>query len=70
MNKILATIFALVIMVSTAYAHKDIKVGDHVVIHATKKDNKLVAATVQVGMGKMAGMRMDAKSSSAATQPQ
>ena len=117
MKKILATLFALVIMVSSAYAHngmehvmgtvasitdnsvtvtttdgktqtvtttadtkyskmdatialKDIKVGDHVVIHATKKDNKLIAATVQVGMGKMAGMKMDAKSSSAATQPQ
>jgi hypothetical protein len=53
-----------------AIALKDIKVGDHVVIHATKKDNKLIAATVQVGMGKMAGMKMDAKSSSAATQPQ
>jgi Cu/Ag efflux protein CusF len=51
-------------------ALKDIKVGDHVVIHATKKDNKLIAATVQVGMGKMAGMKMDGKSSSAATQPQ
>jgi opacity protein-like surface antigen len=117
MKKILATLFALVIMVSSAYAHngmehvmgtvasitddsitvttkdgktqtvaataetkyskmdaaiafKDIKVGDHVVIHATKKDNKLIAATVQVGMGKMAGMKMDAKSTSAATQPQ
>jgi hypothetical protein len=43
-------------------ALKDIKVGDHVVIHATKKDNKLIAATVQVGMGKMAGMKMDSKS--------
>ena len=117
MKKILATLFAPVIMVSSAYAHngmehvmgtvasitddsitvttkdgktqtvaataetkyskmntaialKDIKVGDHLVIHATKKDNKLVAATVEVGMGKMAGMRMDAKSSGAATQPQ
>jgi hypothetical protein len=117
MKKILATLFALVLMVSSAYAHngmehvmgtvasitddsitvttkdgkaqtvaatgetkyskmdaaialKDIKVGDHVVIHATKKDNKLIAATVQVGMGKMAGMKMDAKSSSAVTQPQ
>jgi hypothetical protein len=50
-------------------ALKDIKVGDHVVIHATKKDNKLIAATVQVGMGKMAGMKMDGKSSSASPQP-
>jgi hypothetical protein len=42
-----------------AIALKDLKVGDHVVIHATKKDGKLIAATVQVGMGKMAGMKMD-----------
>ena len=48
---------------------KDIKVGDHVVIHATKKDNKLIAATVQVGMGKKAGMKMDGKNSNASTQP-
>jgi hypothetical protein len=53
-----------------AIALKDIKVGDHVVIHATKKDNKLIAATVQVGMGQMAGMKVDSKSSGAATQPQ
>jgi hypothetical protein len=32
---------------------KDIKVGDYVVIHTTKKDGKLIAATVQVGMGSM-----------------
>jgi hypothetical protein len=32
---------------------KDIKVGDRVVIHTTKKDGKLIAATVQVGMGSM-----------------
>ena len=116
MKKVLATLFTLVLMVSSAYAHngmehvmgtvasvtdnsiavtttdgktqtvtatadtkytkmdtaialKDIKVGDHVVIHATKKDNKLIAATVQVGMGKMAGMKMDGKSSSASPQP-
>ena len=114
MKKVLATLFLLVLMVSSAYAHngmehvmgtvasitdnsimvtttngktqtvtttadtkyskmdtaialKDIKVGDHVVIHATKKDGKLIAATVQVGMGKMAGMKMD--SSSASPQP-
>jgi Domain of unknown function (DUF5666) len=47
---------------------KDIKVGDHVVIHATKKDGKLIAATVQVGMGKMAGMKMDSKGSSPSPQ--
>src|SRR6266567_6445954 len=116
MKKVFATLFALVLMVSSAYAHngmehvmgtvasitdnsitvtttdgktqtvtttadtkyskmnaaialKDIKVGDHVVIHATKKDNKLIAATVQVGMGKMAGMKMDGKTSSASPQP-
>jgi len=111
MKKLLATLFTLVLMVSSAYAHngmehvmgtvasitdnsvtvttsdgktqivattadtkytkmntaialKDIKVGDHVVIHATKKDGKLLAATVQVGMGKMAGMKMDSSPSS------
>jgi Domain of unknown function (DUF5666) len=116
MKKVLATLFALVLMVSSAYAHngmehvmgivagitgtsitvtttdgktqtvtatadtkyskmdaaialKDIKVGDHVVIHATKKDDKLIAATVQVGMGKMAGMKMDGGGSSASPQP-
>jgi ribosomal protein S17 len=50
-------------------ALNDIKVGDHVVIHATKKDNKLVAATVKVGMENMPGMKMDGKSSSASPQP-
>jgi hypothetical protein len=116
MKKLLATLFALVLMVSSAFAHngmehvmgtvasitdnsitvtttdgktqtvtttadtkyskmnaaialKDIKVGDHVVIHATKKNDKLIAATVQVGMGKMAGMKMDGKSSGASQQP-
>jgi hypothetical protein len=37
----------------TAIALKDIKVGDHVVIHATKKADQLVAATVKIGMGDM-----------------
>jgi len=116
MKKLLATLFTVVLMVSSAYAHdgmehvmgtvasitdnsitvtttdgktqtvtatsdtkyskmgaaialKDIKVGDHVVIHASKKNDKLIAATVQVGMGKMAGMKMDGKSSSASPQP-
>ena len=41
-----------------AIAMKDIKVGDHVVIQATKKDGKLIAATVQVDMGNMPGMKM------------
>jgi Domain of unknown function (DUF5666) len=54
---------------NAAIALKDVKVGDHVVIHATKKDNKPIAATVQVGMGKMAGMKMDGNSSSASPQP-
>ena len=54
---------------NAAIALKDIKVGDHVVIHATKKDNKLIAATVQVGMGKMAGMKMNGKTSSPSPQP-
>jgi hypothetical protein len=45
-----------------------IKVADHVAIHAAKKDNKLIATTVQVGMGKMAGLRMEV-SSSASPQP-
>src|SRR6266851_4722376 len=116
MKKAFATLFALVLMVSSAYAHngmehlmgtvagitdnsitvtttdgksqtvattadtkytkmdaaialKDVKVGDHVVIHASKKNDKLIAATVQVGMGKMEGMKMDGKSSSASPQP-
>jgi len=46
-----------------------VKVGDHVVIHASKKNDNLIAATVQVGMGKMAGMKMDGNSSSASPQP-
>jgi hypothetical protein len=116
MKKLLATLFTVVLTVSSAYAHnglehvmgtvasitdnsitvtttdgktqtvtatsdtkyskmdavvalKDIKVGDHVVIHATKKDNKLIVATVQVGMGKMAGMKMNGTNSGASTQP-
>ncbi|HTF71905.1 MAG TPA: DUF5666 domain-containing protein [Edaphobacter sp.] len=48
----------------TVIALKDLKVGDHVVIHATKKDGKLLAATVQVGMGRMAGMKMNGSSPS------
>ncbi len=42
---------------TTTVALKDIKVGDHIVIHATKKDNQLTAAEVKVGaMGSMKGM--------------
>lgn len=39
---------------------KDIKVGDHVVIHATKKGDQLIAVTVKVGMDMkgMGGMKM------------
>jgi len=42
---------------------KDIKVGDHIVIHAAKKEGKLVAAEVKVGAMKgmhnnMPGMDM------------
>jgi len=43
-----------------AISAKDIKVGDHVVIHASKKDGKLVAAEVKVGaVGSMKGMHGD-----------
>lgn len=45
---------------------KDIKVGDHIVVHATKKGDQLIAAEVKVsamkmnGMpGDMSGMKMD-----------
>jgi hypothetical protein len=54
-------------------AAKDIKVGDHVVIHATKKGDQLTAAEVKVGamkmtgmQGEMRGMKMD---SNAGTTP-
>ena len=48
-------------------AIKDIKVGDHVVIHATKKGEQLIASEVKVGAmtgmtgmsGDMKGMKMD-----------
>lgn len=40
----------------TAQANlKDVKVGDHVVVNATKKDNQLVA--VEVKLGSMDGMK-------------
>lgn len=45
---------------------KDIKVGDHVVIHATKKGAQFTAAEIKVGTmkmksmsGDMSGMKMD-----------
>lgn len=47
---------------TTAIALKDIKVGDHVVIHASEKDEKLTAVEVKVGAmaisGDMSGMKM------------
>ncbi|GAC1419091.1 MAG: hypothetical protein NVSMB62_11470 [Acidobacteriaceae bacterium] len=48
---------------------QELKAGDRVVIHAAKKEGKLVAATVAVGMagmkgmsGDMGGMKMDGDS--------
>ena len=38
---------------------KDIQVGAHVVIHATKKGDQLIAAEVKVGAMKMKGMSGD-----------
>lgn len=38
----------------TAASRQDVKIGQHVVVHATKKGNGLVAAEVKVGV--MAGM--------------
>ncbi len=38
---------------------KDIKAGDHIVIHATKKGEQLVAAEVKVGAMAMSGMSGD-----------
>lgn len=43
----------------TAIAAKDIKVGDHTVVHATKKGGQLVAAEVRLGAMKMKGMPGD-----------
>ena len=50
---------------------KDIKVGDHIVIHAAKKNGQLMAAEVKVGAmkgmnGDMSGMKMGDPSPSAA----
>ena len=36
---------------------KGLKVGDHIVIHAAKKNGKLTAAEVKVGMAGMKGMK-------------
>lgn len=116
MKRMLATLFTLTLMVSTAYAHngmehvmgtvasitdnsitvattdgktttvatnadtkvsrmdaaismQDVKVGDHVVIHATEKDEKLTAATVKVGMGNMQGMHKKMAKDTSNTAP-
>ena len=45
----------------TAVALKDIKVGDHTVIHATKKGDQLVAAEVKLGAVKMTGNMSERK---------
>lgn len=41
---------------TTTIAAKDIKVGDHTVVHAAKKGDQLVAADVKLGTMKMKGM--------------
>lgn len=44
----------------SAITVKDLKVGDHIVIHASKKEGKLVAAEVKVGAMKgMHGQKMN-----------
>lgn len=48
---------------AAAVAAKDIKVGDHIVIHATGKSDHLIASEVKVGaMKMMSGMKMGAAS--------
>ena len=52
-----------------AVSLKDIKVGDHIVIHAAKKNGQLTAAEVKVGAmkgmhGDMSGMKMNDSSPS------
>ncbi|MDQ2925777.1 MAG: DUF5666 domain-containing protein [Acidobacteriota bacterium] len=44
---------------TTPIAIKDIKVGDHIVIHATKKGDQLTAAEVRIGTmtGAMSGTK-------------
>lgn len=55
---------------TTIIADKNIKIGDHTVIHATKKGDQLVAAEVKLGVmkmtGNMSGMKMDRPATSAA----
>lgn len=43
----------------TTATAKDIKVGDHVVIHATKKGDQFIAAEVKIGAMKMKSMSED-----------
>jgi len=47
---------------TSAITQKDIKVGDHVVVHATKNGEQLIAAEIKIGttqaMGDMKGMDM------------
>ncbi len=57
------------IQMNKAVALQDVKAGDRVVIHAAKKEGKLVAAEVSLGMagmkgmsGDMGGMKMDSSS--------
>jgi hypothetical protein len=51
----------------TSVTLKDIKIGDHIVIHATGKPDHLVAAEVKLGtMKNMSGMKMDESSQAAA----
>lgn len=52
-----------------AITMKDIKMGDHIVIHAAKKEGKLIAAEIKVGAmngmhGSMQGMDMSGSKSS------
>lgn len=42
-----------------AITAKEVKVGDHIVIHATKKGDQLTAVEVKVGAMKMKGMSGD-----------
>lgn len=50
-QKVLLTVETKYARENTAIALSDVKVGDAVVIHATRKDNALTAATVKVGAG-------------------
>lgn len=51
---------------TTALTLKDVKVGDHVAIHSSEKDEKLTAVEMKIGAmkgmhGDMNGMKMDSK---------